>query len=326
MDNLIDIVFSKTNYDVNTLKPTQFNLIIDIIDKCNYNCYYCYNHRPRSNNIIDLNRTYQFVYFLANYYPNLTISVAIIGGEPTLHPKLTEFILNCHTIKNVKCVLFSNFSAELSKYNLYLSMDVRLNLSLHLSKNEYDDQAFIDKLHQLPQNQFSANNVNIIMLYDSYYWKRSINLFKRLFASYPNNVSMPFLMDNENFIVQYSNEMYAAYDKLIYSNAEYNKMRQNYQLIVSKSGIKKPILHEMYSDKRHIKYRKFYRYLCDAGKYSLYIHNNGYIYACEAYYDMNISKCSIYNFSSIKFQQTLCQCDMCGCVENAKKKKIFNWH
>ena len=63
------------------------------------------------------------------------------------------------------------------------------------------------------------------MLYDSYYWKRSIDLFKRLFALYPNNVSMPFLMDNENYIAQYSNEMYAAYDKLIYSNIEYNKMR-----------------------------------------------------------------------------------------------------
>lgn len=321
--NTIDFIASQTNYNMTTFEPIQFNLVVDIIDQCNYNCYYCYNNKKRSNRIINLNKLYDFIYFLSVKYSNLIISVGLLGGEPTLHPDIDSFIIKCNNIINVKCCLFSNFSADISKYIQYLKYNVKLNLSFHIFDNKLN-QIFIDKLKYIPIKYF-LTDVNIILLYDIYKLKETLNIFDQLFIKYPESVSMPLLIDNQNFVAEYTPNMYHIYDKLVYSNDIYKCMRHKYQLMIKSNNVSYYIMHEMYNDKRYSQYRNFYRYLCDAGKYSLYIHNTGNIYPCETYYyDINKPICSIYNFNNIKLRQTLCECDSCGCAENAKKIKIFN--
>jgi molybdenum cofactor biosynthesis enzyme MoaA len=43
----------------NFLQNTTYSsIIVNIIDVCNYNCYYCYNKQPRTNIKLNLNKLY----------------------------------------------------------------------------------------------------------------------------------------------------------------------------------------------------------------------------------------------------------------------------
>ena len=37
------------------------NVLLFIADRCNFSCPYCYNRRPRTNKIVDLDLLYKFV-------------------------------------------------------------------------------------------------------------------------------------------------------------------------------------------------------------------------------------------------------------------------
>ena len=58
-----------------------------IADICNYNCTYCYNKKPRSGKFLDLDALLDAC--LAIYQStHKKIKLELIGGEPTMHPKL----------------------------------------------------------------------------------------------------------------------------------------------------------------------------------------------------------------------------------------------
>lgn len=318
----IDLIFSTEFYDKQTFVPVKFNLAVDIIDKCNYRCYYCYNNNVRTYKQLDLNKLYMFSLFLIDKNPQLKLSVQILGGEPTLHPQLDEFIDLCYACSTIQCVLFSNFSASVDKYVSYLQKNVQLNLSCHLTNN-FNYGVFLNKLQKLPQIFFDSRQINIIVLYDCNKWEQSIDVFQRLLALYPQNVSLPMLMDNQNFVCNYSPNMYEQYDNAVYANQNYINQRRMYELVVKRKEQTSCIQREKISDIRSLEYRQFYHYLCDAGQYSLYIHNDGYVYACEAYYDLHKPLCTVNHFSSLRLKQTLCECHLCGCAENAKKLRVF---
>ena len=323
LSSQIDLLLPVEFYDACTYNPIKFNLAVDIIDKCNYNCYYCYNNKTRTYRQLNLDKLYKFSLFLLSKNPHLKINIQILGGEPTLHSQLDKFIDLCYGIPSIQCVLFSNLSADLDKYISYLYKNVQLNLSMHFIEKSNHSHAFIDKVQQLPQIFFDSGQVNVAVLYDSIKWQQSIDMFKKLFFLYPQNVSLPMLMDNQNFKCNYSNEMYKQYDDIVYFNQQYARCRKRYELLIKQGYHTEMIQREKLSDARHFEYRQFYHYFCDAGKYSLYVHNDGYVYACEAYYDLHKPLCTLDTFLNMKMHQTLCMCELCGCAENTKKLKVF---
>ena len=39
-------------------------MLVYIADVCNYNCEYCYNKKPRTGKLLDLDELYKFVMFI----------------------------------------------------------------------------------------------------------------------------------------------------------------------------------------------------------------------------------------------------------------------
>jgi sulfatase maturation enzyme AslB (radical SAM superfamily) len=90
-------------------------IIVNIIDICNYNCYYCYNKKPRTNKILDLHALIHFIDWFSNNI-NSNIILFILGGEPTLHPQLFDFCVFLRKkYKNINCRIVTNFSYDIKK-------------------------------------------------------------------------------------------------------------------------------------------------------------------------------------------------------------------
>ena len=71
-------------------RPNSFRLLAYIVDSCNYNCEYCYNVFPRTHNVLDLNKVYDFIYQVI-FKNKSYLHLDLIGGETTLHPELFNF-------------------------------------------------------------------------------------------------------------------------------------------------------------------------------------------------------------------------------------------
>jgi molybdenum cofactor biosynthesis enzyme MoaA len=91
------------------------HILIYICDRCNYTCEYCYNARPRTLILMDLNI---LLSFLINIKINTRkkIYIEIIGGEPTLHPDLLDFCKKCNTYTNITISVYTNFSQSIDYY------------------------------------------------------------------------------------------------------------------------------------------------------------------------------------------------------------------
>lgn len=73
---------------MDTKKINIKNLYIEITDKCNFNCIYCYNDSSsKKSESLSVEAYKNFIEIVKKY--NLE-DVIISGGEPTLHPQLSE--------------------------------------------------------------------------------------------------------------------------------------------------------------------------------------------------------------------------------------------
>ena len=66
-------------------------MLVYIADVCNYNCEYCYNKKPRTGKLLDLDKLLQFLIDMQQKTKK-RIAVELIGGEPTLHPGMLDFL------------------------------------------------------------------------------------------------------------------------------------------------------------------------------------------------------------------------------------------
>ena len=92
-----------------------------IIDNCNYSCQYCYNVKPYSNAMLDLNQLYDYICFINTHYPSKYIQLELIGGEPTLHPALLDFCKKIKKLNNILIKIFTNLSLNIDNYIKLLS-------------------------------------------------------------------------------------------------------------------------------------------------------------------------------------------------------------
>ena len=80
-------------------------LYVEITDKCNFNCIYCYNDSTAKKlNSLSIEAYKDFIEIVKEYgLERITLS----GGEPTLHPKLAE-ILNINHVFGLEQRLITN--------------------------------------------------------------------------------------------------------------------------------------------------------------------------------------------------------------------------
>lgn len=302
-------------------------IIVNVIDICNYNCYYCYNKKPRLNILLDLNKLFLFIQWFINNINNNVI-LFILGGEPTLHPQLFDFCkkLKITYLDNVNCRIVTNFSQPLSKTLEMLNCGIQMNASWHSLPNDRCNKPFIEKIDKIPLEYFNRKQIEIVTMYEKLYDKYALSVFDYFYEKIPANVTLT-PVENNHLHGKWS-ELYRYSDQ---QNKEYYRRIQN-QLYISQHAHNSIIYeYDTYTASyvtQQIYFNKslssFKNYKCFAGIDQIYIHFNGDIAPCDDLYEKNILLGNIYSgkFDKSKFHFRICQLDECPCPFFSKKQKI----
>lgn len=283
-----------------------------IIDKCNYDCWYCYNRKPRTQQLLDLNAAYSFLEQLFSTF-NKSIYIELIGGEPTLHPDLLYFckkLQKSYFIENI--LIYSNFSSNISCYLNLLSLSkIYLDLTIH---NVDSTSKHLKKLFYIKSKINSLSNITIslfvlptkikqIMSIHSILTQMGLNIDVLKIC---NNISLYQSIDNI-----YSLEESKDIDSLISSFQTDKEKTIHFKIDQTVQRLTEIELKSFcIAQKNNI----FHGWNCLAGVMSFYIHADGRCYQCQQYYEMEMpSMFNIYD-SNIVFSKKHCICKSNVCI------------
>lgn len=303
----------------NTIKLDVF-----CIDKCNYNCEYCFNMKDghiRTNKEIDLFKVFKFSIWL-NEVTNKKIKISLIGGEPTLHSQIIEFSKLTNTRQDILTVLsFTNFAKPYEFFEETFKNNIHYLPTFHYL-NELRTNDFMTKLDKLDNVGLShkIDTINVMLLKDSF--NECLRIYDKLFARYGQKVRCNLIddCDKENIkylrFQNYTPEQIEEYDKRC-KQSEQDK--DNY--VVFNNSIT-----ECFSDyeiKNSTDFNfKFWK--CNAGKDYFNIDINENIWPCN---DMQTKKLgNLDYFKNIKFTPTICLTAKCPCEYGLTKEKVFKCH
>ena len=298
---------------------------IDILvytnDTCNYACYYCYNDTPRTLQKNSLMNVYNFLCNILRK-TNKNIYVELIGGEPTLHHELVDFIkiLSCNS--RIKCGIYTNFTADINLYNFCLKNNVVLTITLH---HQFDFATFLNKLLMI-EKYIKKHLIDIKVMLEHLHFDECLKNYHILYETYGNNV--------EACLLDHDLKTYSIYHSRVASISQYTKQQietfnnislnynKIYTVIYSDNSSKNISIADATNNKE---FNNFKFWKCNAGKEFFYINYDGNIYPCQAF--LNKSPLgNINNFASFEKMQlkyTICPVDDCYCLWEVKKEKIF---
>ncbi len=141
--------------------PTYTRISWNALDKCNYNCWYCYLGSGKVEKLVtDAEFSNLIDNIVLNFSNREYIKLIITGGEPTLYnSRLFEFVDSFLNIQNIReIVIHTNFSKPLDWWKLfaekYSGKPVEVNASCHLDyvNTGEDILEFIRKVKLLSSN------------------------------------------------------------------------------------------------------------------------------------------------------------------------------
>lgn len=305
MNNLIKIF--------NGIKDAPFKVLADIIDRCNVDCWYCYNHKPRTNRIMNLSILYKYLCNVKDIIGR-NIQLTLIGGEPTLHPQLFNFLQMCH--KNILIDLFTNLQLNTDFYNKIIKLDAQLLITYHLANQPI--KQFINKLKALDRLD-AIDTINVML--DPYNFQKCIIAYKIIKYNFPNVRIICNLLDDfdknaqqYNRTIIYSTKQLTQYNDLIHDNQYSNIMYAQY----SDGKIKKISLNQLKNESIY----NFNHWKCSAGKDFINIALNGDVKKCA---QKSLPICNIYTYTQhqLSFTATICTTSKCPCGFELDKEKVF---
>ena len=275
-----------------------------IADVCNYECSYCYNKKPRTHKLLSLSSLDMFIDKLYQQI-HKSIVVDLIGGEPTLHPDLLQFVNKKHDRKTTY-LIYSNFSRDTEYYKQLLqNSNVQLFLSWH-SKN----MQFVEKLQQL---KLYSQQISVSVMYEFGYTDLSLKVFNecKLLAS-----KCCLTLINSNI------SKYTEVEQKIYQTMQHID-DNDYELNLDGNVMK--ISEEMLVNSN---LASFYHWLCEAGNTYLYIDFTGDVYPCQNYITNGERQCmfninDISKYMQLPLHKTLCKFKTCECGFIAYKYNMF---
>ena len=298
-----------------------------IEDNCNYNCSYCYNIKPYTKIQLNLIKLYKYIQYIKQKYPTKYIQLELIGGEPTLHPDLLDFCKKVSNIDNILIKIFTNLSASILLYNsLLINKNIILIASWHSLKNDLLNINYITKIIQLLKKY--KNQIEVRIMYEIFNTKNALNVANEILP-YSNNMlfDLSFLFNPnsklpENTIFEYTKQQLNNFN-IFHNQHNIRSNRKEFLIRYNDNTEELKTFTDMFCNKSY----NFKRWLCNAGKNSLYIDYDGSVYPCVEYSCDN--KKPIFNINNslsylnYKFKPILCKLEFCSCDWDIKKKKIF---
>lgn len=313
-DNNIVEIYNEDFYAI----PDSFRLLVFIVDRCNYNCEYCYNHFPRTQKCLDLSKVYEFIYkIIFGKMKKKFLHLDLIGGETLLHPQLIDFCKKISNDKSIFTTVYSNFSLPIDKYKQLLASNVHLLLSWHYCA---DPDRYKEKFSMLSKDEIEKQ-ITLSIMYEHRTWKLGLEMFDYFSRVYPSMKELEFsiLDENENYNgKKYTQQQLDEFNrrapktktpttKLVYADGAYEYANDNFFF-------------------KDVQNTNFKYWLCNAGIDFLFIYFDGIVHICDENDGIdlfNIEKASdISRFMPPK-KALFCKREHCPCLFDLYKKKIF---
>jgi len=210
-------------FELNYKRDFDVSLNWDTLLVCNQKCYYCYarpSHlwgkiQPKeiTNKVIDTLRD-----------SDLSFKVCLLGGEPTLHPRIAEIIRKLDALENVRYIeLFTNTRKLLSKVlKGFRSDKLTVNLSFHITENPPLD-VLDDNIRYCRDNNLKFNIFLMIPQEEKYIYS-----LKEIYQKYKENVKVNYITTDDvtSAKVHFENEKEDTFlidDKVISASEVLNK-------------------------------------------------------------------------------------------------------
>lgn len=277
---------------------TNFNILAFITDRCNYNCWYCYNHNKTKHADLDLNTLKKYVDFV-KYKTNRAIDLDLIGGEPTQHPYLLDF---CKSMDNVNICIYTNFSRDLEYLKTLAQHNVKFDITFHNDK--------IDNIYAIDVKSIRG----ITVMLDKDQFDTGIETFKKLKKNFDDvDLQLVFIGDS---IDSYTQQQLDEYHSLIEDDQD---------CLFSVQLVDGSIMKVSHNQLYELTNQKYMHWQCNAGKDLIYIHNTGNVYRCDGCYNANLKpEFNIYNGMKIIQTGTICPVKNCPFEDNVMKRRVFN--
>ena len=309
-------------FQLNDIKNI-FTIFINIIDMCNYSCYYCFNNWPRTNIFIDINSLYNFIIYIKSFNDNIKYKIEICGGEPTLHPDLFEFcqkIINNFKDDIIDICIYSNGSQNAAYYQKFLQYkQINFILTYHNINNNQKNN-FIQTITTL-KSYLITQQIMIIIMYENRNYTQCIKVFDYIYNNLTKDQIKLSLLnrDSNNVIITHfdTSEVYQNLD-------EYFKRLHAYTDVICYYNDNTIT----YMSDTHFSYihdTNFYKWLCYAGYRYISIYPDGNVYKCSN--DIRKSLVgNIYTNININIFKTPSLClfnTKCPCIYSVNKEKVF---
>ena len=123
-------------------------------------CSYCYNKFPRTGRLADLKDLLKFVSELQQKTQRPINDLVLVGGEPTLHPELPQFVSSLLSLDIKNLVLWTNFEEDLNNYYIpLLDQGCKLAMSWHGKEDDRRNLSFVKKALQVPDRFISSEQI-----------------------------------------------------------------------------------------------------------------------------------------------------------------------
>lgn len=300
-------MLSSDEYPVQESCPsfTKLNVLAYITDFCNYNCWYCYNKVRGEKKNLDLDDLAEYVRFLKTTTKR-EIELELIGGEPSIHPGIENFVSEVHDVCDV--VFYTNYSRDFEFYSRLMDLDAKFDISYH--ETNKPNQAVLDNFSRTPHKNIRG----LTIMLDKDRFRENLELFRELKAENPDidiDIQLVFIGDEPD---SYSPEQISEYRTVVAGdNHNIFEIRTNKRSL----DVSHNIVYELTK-------QKYKHWMCNAGKDLLYVHVNGDIFCCDGYFNARMKPIgSIYGKYVIPDKRTLCQVENCPFQDNVKKVKVF---
>lgn len=283
-------------------------------NKCNFKCSYCHSDLHNGSSLFpNLNNALDFFNFLNKEINTNRKLLSISGGEPTLWPKLSNFINLLDQSYQVSIV--TNGSRSIRWWTKFISETpkiVGITISVHFE--------FANLSHLLNVIEIVSNvcDVTVLILYKTSY-RNLIRTFvlDLVQKNYKINILINPIRNINGESVEYTDD-----DKLFIKEFYYNKLESKHD----------PFW-DVYIDcekqnNNHVKYliadklTKFKGWHCSIGKNRLCVWHDGSIYPGNCSTAKNNYLGNINDIENIKkINGLICENEYCGCLPDVKVPK-----
>ena len=300
---------------------TPLNVLLFIADQCNFACPYCYNRRPRTNKLIDLDLLYKFVEDMSQKTKR-KMNISLIGGEPTLHPGMLNFCKSILSNVPSTCVeILTNFSQPLETYLEHLELGMKIAATWHGKINDKQNLDYCKKMLRVPLKFFENDQIEVRIMFENDNWDNAEEVFRQMCPLFKKWVEISLVSDLDGKPYPYTKAQLDRYKELLMKL----KYTRDFFTLRYRDGTEKQVsFNDMYLNPLV----NFHLWRCNAGLDYIYVHCNGNVYNCQSYYEHDRKPiCNIIQtqgeYKKELFKPTICSVEYCSCDFDVYKEKIL---